>query len=155
MNRDSKRFHPVYNRMAFPDPLDAPARTVTATCTRVSRESIVVEEGGKFRRLSIRERASLQSFPVTFMFAAKTYSECLKLAGNAIPPVLAYYVAHALRGTDPALVSFPRDLVTRYEATEDAPALPGPDEPRHRFAGGRTFRAACPTYDSAAACVSS
>ena len=34
MNREAKRFHPVYNDMPFPDSLDRPSRTVTATCTR-------------------------------------------------------------------------------------------------------------------------
>src|SRR5439155_13311964 len=46
MNREAKRFHPVYNRMSFPDDFNRPSRTVTATCTRVSRESIVIPEGG-------------------------------------------------------------------------------------------------------------
>ncbi|MGH6978013.1 MAG: DNA cytosine methyltransferase, partial [Brevundimonas sp.] len=57
MNRDAKVYHAVYNNMAFPDRLDEPSRTVTATCTRVSRESIVIEapdRPGQFRRLTVR-----------------------------------------------------------------------------------------------------
>lgn len=144
MNRDAKRFHPVYNLMPFPDPLAAPARTVTATCTRVSRESIVVEMNGLHRRLTIRERATVQSFPVNFAFAGKSYSDCLKQIGNAIPPVLAYYVVHAMLGTKPKLVEPPRNLGYRHRPVVGAPAIPGPDEPRHRFRIGRTFRAAIP-----------
>ena len=78
MNRESKEFHPVYNNMAFPDPMDVPSRTVTATCTRVSRESIVISDPrteGTFRRLTIRERASLQGFPITYQFYARSFSE--------------------------------------------------------------------------------
>ena len=44
LNRDSKTHHPAYNDMQFPDPWDEPVRTITATCSRVSRESIVVNE---------------------------------------------------------------------------------------------------------------
>ena len=33
--------------MSFPDILDKPSRTITSTCTRVSRESIIVKEGVK------------------------------------------------------------------------------------------------------------
>ncbi len=43
INRDAKTYHPIYNNMSFPDKLNRPSRTVTATCTRVSRESIIVE----------------------------------------------------------------------------------------------------------------
>ena len=75
MNRDAKQFHPVYNDMAFPDRLDVPARTVTATCTRVSRESIVIQpsETEGLRRLTVRERASLQGFPLNYQFFAKSH----------------------------------------------------------------------------------
>ena len=36
MNRDMKINHPIYNRMSFPEDESQPARTITATCTRVS-----------------------------------------------------------------------------------------------------------------------
>lgn len=73
MNRDAKSHHAVYNNMAFPDRLEEPSRTVTATCTRVSRESIVIEDPkhpGQYRRLTVRERASLQGFPINYQFYA-------------------------------------------------------------------------------------
>jgi DNA (cytosine-5)-methyltransferase 1 len=59
INRANKISHPVYNSMPFPDRLDRSVRTITATCTRVSRESIVIEDPIKtasFRRLTIREK---------------------------------------------------------------------------------------------------
>ena len=43
INKDSKTFHTIYNKMSFPDKLDRPSRTITATCTRVSRESIIIK----------------------------------------------------------------------------------------------------------------
>ncbi|URK86697.1 DNA cytosine methyltransferase [Rhizobium sp. RCAM05350] len=98
MNREAKEFHPVYNNMAFPDSLDQRSRTVTATCTRVSRESIVISDpkiSGAFRRLTIRERASLQGFPITYQFYACSFAEKAKMVGNAIPPTFTYLVAQA------------------------------------------------------------
>src|SRR6185437_8500269 len=54
INRSLKVQHPIYNAMAFPDPPDRPVRTLTATCTRVSRESVVVADGDdSFRRLTV------------------------------------------------------------------------------------------------------
>jgi DNA (cytosine-5)-methyltransferase 1 len=98
-NREMKEHHPIYNNMEFPDPLEKPVRTITATCTRVSRESIVitcVDKKGKYRRLNVRERASLQGFPINYQFLGRSHSEKLKLIGNAIPPVFSYYLAHSL-----------------------------------------------------------
>lgn len=70
INREAKTYHPVYNTMSFPEKLNQPARTVTATCTRVSRESLIVEDRalGGYRRLTVRERACLQSFPINYQF---------------------------------------------------------------------------------------
>jgi DNA (cytosine-5)-methyltransferase 1 len=98
-NRDAKTYHTVYNNMEFPDPFDKPVRTVTATCTRVSRESIIVEDNRAFRRLSVRERGCLQGFPINFEFLGKSYSSKLKMIGNSIPPVFTYYIANAMIGT--------------------------------------------------------
>lgn len=114
LNREAKQFHPIYNIMQFPDPLDATSRTITATCTRVSRESIIIEDSekpGYFRRLSVRERASLQGFPITFQFYGKTHTEKLKMIGNAFPPVIAYYIGHAFKETHPDKL-IPLDKVT-------------------------------------------
>jgi DNA (cytosine-5)-methyltransferase 1 len=96
MNSDSKVYHPVYNKMSFPDNPLKPSRTITCTCTRVSRESIVIEDRGSFRRLNLRERATVQGFPVTFDFYGNSYGDQLKMVGNAIPPVLTYYIANAM-----------------------------------------------------------
>lgn len=97
-NREMKLAHPIYNRMSFPDRSNHPARTVTATCTRVSRESIIFEEDGKYRRLSVRERASVQSFPISYQFHGKSHSEKLKMIGNAIPPYFTYQLAELFKG---------------------------------------------------------
>jgi DNA (cytosine-5)-methyltransferase 1 len=98
-NRESKTNHAIYNNMEFPDPTKNAVRTVTATCTRVSRESIIIRDGDEFRRLSIRERGVLQGFPVSYEFMGESYAAKIKMIGNAIPPVFTYYLANAMLGT--------------------------------------------------------
>lgn len=144
MNRDAKTYHPVYNVMRFPDPLDRTARTVTALCTRVSRESIVIQDDGVFRRLTVRERASLQGFPITFQFFGKTHQSKIKMIGNAFPPPMAYYVAKALLGTPAPDVKDVSDLGYQHPLPTAVPPVTIPDVPRRRFPRTRRFRAAVP-----------
>ena len=59
INREAKSYHPVYNGMSFPERLDRPSRTITSTCTRVSRESLIIKQDNGFRRLTVRERGAL------------------------------------------------------------------------------------------------
>lgn len=103
LNEEAKRYHPIYNLMQFPDQFDRPSRTVTATCTRVSRESIVIKDPKTevYRRLTVRERASVQSFPTTFQFFGKSYASRQRMAGNAVPPLLTYFIACSMRKRRP------------------------------------------------------
>lgn len=147
MNREAKEHHPVYNNMAFPDVLDRPARTVTATCTRVSRESIVIsdpKQPDQFRRLTIRERACLQGFPITYQFFAKSFAEKAKMIGNAIPPTFTYLVALAAKGgTGEAFEGFEIAGRTLTLPDKKAPVTP-PDREGKTYPAKRGFRAALP-----------
>ena len=100
INRKSKTDHSWYGRMAFPDPLDRPARTVMATQTGISRETLVIEwkyQGRScFRRPTIRECASFQSFPISYQFWGNTAQTRYKLVGNAVPPLLASALARGI-----------------------------------------------------------
>lgn len=98
INKDSKTYHPIYNNMSFPDRLDRPSRTITATCTRVSRESIIISSESGFRRLNVREKGVLQGFPITFQFYGKTLNSKFKMIGNAVPPILTYYIFQSMLG---------------------------------------------------------
>ncbi|WP_161808105.1 DNA cytosine methyltransferase [Mesorhizobium sp. 1M-11] len=145
MNRESKTYHPVYNNMAFPDSMDAPARTVTATCTRVSRESIIIDDGvGGYRRLSIRERACLQGFPITYQFYARSFSDKAKMVGNAIPPTFTYLIAQAALGI-PAdrFTTLAEAGIALTPPERVAPVTPPTTEGR-TYPVGRSFRAALP-----------
>ena len=84
--------------MSFPDDINQPARTIMATCTRTSREGIIIKDKGNFRRLSLREKASAQGFPINFNFYADSHSAKTKMIGNAIPPTFTYALAAAMKG---------------------------------------------------------
>jgi DNA (cytosine-5)-methyltransferase 1 len=145
MNREAKTYHPVYNNMAFPDAMSLPARTVTATCTRVSRESIVIgDDAAGYRRLSIRERACLQGFPITYQFYARSFPEKAKMVGNAIPPTFTYLVARAAQEVSVMdLIPFSEIGSNLLRPEAPAPVTPPTTEGRI-YPRGRSFRAALP-----------
>jgi DNA (cytosine-5)-methyltransferase 1 len=138
MNRESKLYHPVYNKMQFPDPQDKPARTVTSLCTRISRESIIIDTDGEFRRLTIRERGVLMGFPASYQFHGNSYSAKLKMIGNAIPPPLTYHLFNAMQGRAYT------PLYTQQNYKQDAPIEKAPHTPppipKQMFKPNRNFR---------------
>jgi DNA (cytosine-5)-methyltransferase 1 len=147
MNFEAKTFHPIYNNMAFPDPLEAPARTVTATCTRVSRESIVIADpvrAGRFRRLTIRERACLQGFPITYQFYARTFPEKAKMIGNAIPPTFTYLVACAAQSVNAADFKPFTDVGLSLTLPPTSAPKTMPNSEGRTYPTKRAFRAALP-----------
>lgn len=144
MNREAKQYHPIYNVMQFPDVLDRPSRTVTALCTRVSRESIVVESNAGFRRLSLRERACLQGFPISFQFHGKTYPSNIKMIGNAVPPLMTYYLAHALQERRSALAPSAARLARSKSLQSDKATEVVPEVSKKKYSPSRPFRAAIP-----------
>jgi DNA (cytosine-5)-methyltransferase 1 len=147
LNRDAKENHPIYNNMSFPDRLDRPSRTITATCTRVSRESVIVPTlSGRrgFRRLTVRERACLQGFPISYQFFGKSHSEKLKLIGNAIPPILTYYIGSAIKNTSrDKLVLHEHSKTVNADVTLEPPKT-SPDSRGKFFNATRSFVAAIP-----------
>lgn len=98
--RRFKTRHRYYGKMSFPDDLNRPSRTVLASFNRASRESVVIQDERErkkgYRAPTVREVASLQSFPITFQFWAPSVSQRYRLAGNAVPPILAREVARAI-----------------------------------------------------------
>lgn len=108
MNRDAKTYHPIYNKMAFPDKMDRPSRTITATCTRVSRESIIIPSDNSYRRLNVRERGVLQGFPITYQFYGRTLNSKFKMIGNAVPPILTYYIFQSMLEISASEVKSPK-----------------------------------------------
>lgn len=58
-------------------------------------EGYAPDDTNGWRRLSVRECARIQSFPDNFNFTASA-SSAYKAIGNAVPPVLAWYIARAV-----------------------------------------------------------
>jgi DNA (cytosine-5)-methyltransferase 1 len=96
-NRKAKEDHSWYGRMAFPDELDRPGRTVMATNLRVARETTVIAAStGGYRRLSVREASSVQGFPITYQWWGATSALKYRLVGNAVAPPVAFAIARAI-----------------------------------------------------------
>ena len=147
INCEMKTFHPVYNGMAFPDPLNKPSRTITATCTRVSRESIIVpvkKNPSLYRRLTVRERGCVQGFPITYKFFGKSFQQKLKMIGNAVPPAFTFYVAHAMKGTKLQDLPNIASNVPIFGSPNENPLVTAPDTEGAVYPANRRFRAAIP-----------
>lgn len=147
LNREAKTHHPIYNNMAFPEIMDRPSRTITSTCTRVSRESLVIKDLGNYRRLTVRERGMLMGFPITYQFYGNTFNAKLKMIGNAIPPVLTYYLFQSMNEVplkDMKLIN----EVTHYThicPEQPIPVTP-PDKVKFKYRDNRSFRLAIPSF---------
>lgn len=148
INCDSKTFHPVYNKMSFPEDLNRPSRTITALCTRVSRESLIIPDeryrGKKYRRLTIRERAMLQSFPITFQFYGKSFASNAKMIGNAIPPLLTYYIFQSMLETPSDKILPPSESNYTHKIPLKVPGKTKMDTNGKKFAKNRSFNFAIP-----------
>lgn len=144
INRDSKTFHPVYNKMSFPENLTKPSRTITATCTRVSRESIVLSSDTGYRRLNVRERGVLQGFPITYQFYGKTLNAKFRMIGNAVPPVLTYYIFQSMLGTKASELKSPVQSAYQHPKPDEVAPKSKLELPVRKFPKSRKFQFAVP-----------
>lgn len=83
-------FKDTYGRMFW----DKPASTITTKFFSISN--------GRFghpqqnRAISIREGATLQTFPITYVFKSNSIAGKARLIGNAVPPELAKRIAESI-----------------------------------------------------------
>lgn len=98
--RDSQRLkvsHPYMGKMAFPENEAKPSRTIMATPFPRSREALLYKSewnragDGEYRGPTVREAATLMSFPITYQFVGSEGAKWM-LVGNAVCP----YVSRAL-----------------------------------------------------------
>tara|TARA_B100001146_G_C16185629_1_gene436680 strand:- start:198 stop:1904 length:1707 start_codon:yes stop_codon:yes gene_type:complete len=86
-----KTNHPYMGKMSFPENLNNPSRTITATKSGTSREAIIYKSeynrkgNGEFRNPTVREAASIMGFPYTYQFIG-TANNKWRLVGNAVCP---------------------------------------------------------------------
>ncbi|MGI2733500.1 DNA cytosine methyltransferase [Bacillus cytotoxicus] len=95
-----KRDKGYMGKMSFPENKDKPARTIMATLSGSSRESMIFEledTEGRYRFPTIREVATLMSFPIDFRFYGDSDSVKYRMIGNAVTPKFSYEIAKAIR----------------------------------------------------------
>lgn len=92
-----KKSHCVRPRDLHPE---LPSRTVTCrNLAGATSDMLRVKlKDGRRKRISVREAARLQSFPDWFEFVG-TESRQFYQIGNAVPPMLAHYLAQAIKET--------------------------------------------------------
>lgn len=84
-------------KMSLPENENKPARTIMATMSFSARESFILRMGiDKFRAPTIREVASLMSFPIDYRFYGSSIGTKYKLVGNSVPPKMSYAFAKAI-----------------------------------------------------------
>ena len=78
--------------------IEKPCNTVGAHLAKVSLNSTdpVLFNGTRYRRFTPREVARIQSFPETFSLVG-TETAQYRALGNAIPPVMIWYVANKIK----------------------------------------------------------
>ncbi len=92
---------PPYDASKFPNKwrkmeADSPARTLLAHLGK-DGYSHIHYDSAQARPISVREAARLQSFPDGFAFSG-TMNPAFRQIGNAVPPILAWQIASALKG---------------------------------------------------------
>lgn len=84
-------------KMSFPENTSKPARTVMATMSASSREAMILGyKDGKYRLPTVREAASMMSFPIDYWFYGDSKGTKHTLVGNAVPPKMSYAIAKAI-----------------------------------------------------------
>jgi DNA (cytosine-5)-methyltransferase 1 len=84
-------------KMSFPENLDNPARTVMANMSASSRESMILStHDAGYRLPTVREAASMMSFPIDYKFYGQSKGIKHTLVGNAVPPKMSYAIARAI-----------------------------------------------------------
>jgi DNA (cytosine-5)-methyltransferase 1 len=103
-SRSLKVSHPYMGKMAFPENESKPSRTIVATPFLRSREALLYKSewervgDGEYRGPTIREAATLMSFPITYQFLG-TEGAKWKLVGNAVCPRVSRALATQLLKT--------------------------------------------------------
>jgi DNA (cytosine-5)-methyltransferase 1 len=103
---EQKTDHPYMGMMSFPENMNNPSRTITATKSGSSRESLIYKSefnrtgNGEFRTPTVREAASIMGFPYTYQFKGSVFNKW-RLVGNAVcPAVSRAFAAELLMSLD-------------------------------------------------------
>jgi len=86
-------------KMSFPENLDKPSRTIMATMSCSARESMIypyIPEENRYRTPTVREIASIMSYPLDYRFYGKSKGIKYKLVGNSVPPKMSFAIAKSI-----------------------------------------------------------
>ena len=86
-HKSNEGFSNVYGRMSW----DRPSPTITGGCTTLSKGRF--GHPTKVRTISVREAASLQTFPNDYVFDTEFIDKACIIIGNALPPLFAKHMA--------------------------------------------------------------
>lgn len=96
--RNAKQNHPYMGKMAFPENLHKPSRTIMATRSASTREALIYKSelkrsgNGEYRAPTIREAASIMGFPLTYVFYGNESTKWRQV-GNAVCVQLSHALA--------------------------------------------------------------
>jgi hypothetical protein len=141
--RTQKQEHYYGGLMDWPDRLNRPSRTITATRTKTSRSTIVFKcphhrkDADALRALTVRECATLQGFPTTYQFWARAMTAKDSLVGNAVPPPLSRTLANAILKEEGLPV---RRSPRIFRSPEAPPPVNYSPRRKHRYSIARRFR---------------
>jgi len=98
--------------------LNKPCNTISFHLAKVSLNSTdpVLEIGNRFRRFTPLETARIQSFPDNFNFESVSDIRKYKAIGNAVPPVMMWYISKSL--TDCINSSYSEESGTNFKPTK-------------------------------------
>lgn len=94
--------HPFMGKMSFPENENRTCRTITATRSAITRESIIYKSeynkkgNGEYRLPTIREIASLMGFPYVYQFVGTEGTKWRQI-GNSVCPHMSSALAVTLR----------------------------------------------------------
>lgn len=100
--KDLKINHPFMGKMSFPEDENNPSRTIMATRSMTTRESIVYKSeyrrkgDGEYRLPTIREIATLMGFPYSYQFSGAENTKWRQI-GNAVCPPMSSALAKTVR----------------------------------------------------------
>ena len=89
--KNNAYFKDTYSRMYW----NKPAPTITTKFYSISNGRFVHPEQN--RAISLREGATLQTFPINYTFKGKSLAKIAKIIGNAVPPIYAKKLGHAIK----------------------------------------------------------
>ncbi len=120
-----KTDHGYMGKMDFPERTNRLCRTIMATESYCSRESLIFAKEGttnKYRAPTIRELSSLMGFPITYQFTGKSSTTKHKQIGNAVCVHLSLALGNAIKNKlNITLSSLPRELPVLQNNLNDLP----------------------------------